>query len=243
MEDERIGDFWDARAVENPLYYIDNRLDYANPDAERFWRGGPASLEAMLERLGTRIEDTDEVLEIGCGVGRITRVLAARAARVQALDVSRAMLEQAAELNPDLTNVEWILGDGSSLVAVGDASVDVCHSDVVFQHIPEPAVTLGYVREIGRVLRPEGWAGLQISNDPEVHRPRARGRGPAALWAALRGGLPRGQDHPAWLGSAVGLNDLEKAAAAGQMTLERVVGQGTQFCHVLLRKRTPVAGR
>jgi len=229
-------EFWDARAAENALYYIDNRLDYASPDAEAFWAGGPEVLDTMLNRLGARIEPADEVLEIGCGVGRITRVLAARATRVRALDVSPKMLERAAELSPELGNVEWILGDGRTLDAVADASVDVAHSDVVFQHIPDPSITLGYVREIGRVLRPGGWAAIQVSTDPEVHRARPPARVPAALWASLRGKRPRAQGHSAWLGSALKLNDLRATATEAGMETERVVGAGTQFCHLLLRK-------
>ena len=140
------------------------------------------------------------MLEIGCGVGRITRVLAARAAQVLALDVSDEMLARARELNPALTNVSWVLGDGLSLHGIPDASLDACVSVVVFQHIPDPEVTLGYVREVGRVLRPGGWAALQVSDDPAIHRARP---GLAPRVRALLGRAPRGQRHPAWLGSSV----------------------------------------
>ena len=50
-------------------------------------------------------------------------------------------------------------------------SVDGCFSHVVFQHIPDPPITLNYVREMGRVLRPGGWALFQVSNDPTIHQP------------------------------------------------------------------------
>jgi len=42
------------------------------------------------------LASTDTALEIGCGLGRITRVLAARAQRVLALDISEEMLARAA---------------------------------------------------------------------------------------------------------------------------------------------------
>ena len=92
---------------------------------------------------------------------------------VLALDISPEMLERARELNPDANNVEWLLGDGTSLAGVQDASVDACVSQVVLQHVPDSAITLGYVREIGRVLKPGGWAAIQVSNDAEAHRRRA----------------------------------------------------------------------
>jgi hypothetical protein len=83
---------------------------------------------------------------------------------------------------------------------------------------------------MGRILRPGGWSAFQVSNDPAVHRPRAAGRG--RPWR--RG--PRGQSHPAWLGSAVELPALRAAAADGGMTIEGLRGEGTQFCIVLARQ-------
>lgn len=233
--------YWDRRAREDAFYFVDNRLDYGHPDLERFWAQGVHDLEAILSRLGVRVESTDDVLEIGCGLGRLTRPLAAAASHVWALDVSPEMLARARAQSPQLGNVTWVQGDGSSLAGIEDASMDACFSHVVFQHIPDPAVTLGYVREMGRVLSPGGWAAFQVSNDPAIHRPRGHGglRGRALAWLRARlGRAPRGQDNPAWLGSAVDLGELASAAAQGGMAVERIDGAGTQFCLVLTRRAT-----
>jgi SAM-dependent methyltransferase len=187
-----------------------------------------------MEALLAQVDATDDVVEIGCGVGRLTRVLSRDAARVRALDISRRMLDRARHHNAALDNVEWIHGDGSTLAGIDDESADVVVSHVVFQHIADPAVTLGYVREIGRVLRPEGWGGFQISNDPDVHRDTRRfGDAVRALFRRA----PRGQGHPDWLGSYVDLDDLGAAAEQAGMEVERVVGAGTQLCLVRTRKR------
>jgi SAM-dependent methyltransferase len=154
---------------------------------------------------------------------------------VRAVDISERMLERARHHNGGLANVEWIHGDGSTLAGIGDESADVVVSHVVFQHIADPAVTLGYVREIARVLRPGGWAGFQISNDPGVHRDTRR-RGDAVRALFRRG--PRGQSHPDWLGSYVDLDDLRAVSEQAGMDVERIVGAGTQLCLVLTRKRT-----
>jgi SAM-dependent methyltransferase len=228
--------FWDRRAGEDAFYFVDNRLDYGRPDESRFWSGGEADLDRLLGTLSVEVRAHDDVVEIGCGLGRLTRPLAARAARVRALDVSPAMLERARGLNPSLDNVEWLAGDGSSLAGIEDASASACVSHVVFQHIPDPRVTLAYVREMGRVLRAEGWAAFQISNDPTVHsRPGVLTRARRSVAASVRR-APRGQTDPAWLGSHVDLADIEAAAADGAMTLERTHGAGTQFCLVLARR-------
>jgi SAM-dependent methyltransferase len=233
---QAMREFWDERARENPYFFVDNRLDYRHPDLERFWEGGQEALDAMLGVLDLGIRPTDLVVEIGCGVGRITRAIAERAAYVRAIDVSERMLDTARELNPGLENVEWIHGDGRSLAGIETGSVDVCHSAVVFQHIPDPAITLGYIREIGRVLKPDGFAFFQISNDPSLHVKRPVSLRIRYSLLSLIGRAPRGQWHPAWLGSAVQLADLVDAAGEGGMVVERAVGEGTPMCLVLLRK-------
>jgi SAM-dependent methyltransferase len=226
--------FWDRRARENPWFFIANTLDYSNPDLERFWTSGGEDLDALLATLQATLGPADHVVEIGCGAGRMTRAIAGRVANVTAVDVSPRMLELAREQNPGLDNVEWMLGDGSTLAVVSEASADACLSHIVFQHLPDPQLTLGYVREMGRILKPGGQALFQVSNAPEVHRRPYEG--PRRRWAALRGRWPRGQRNPAWLGSAVDLDDLRTAAADGGLDVERIVGEGTQYCFVRARR-------
>jgi SAM-dependent methyltransferase len=228
-------EFWDRRARENPWFFITNTLDYSDPDLDRFWVSGKEDLDMLLASVNADLEPSDHVVEIGCGAGRMTRAIAGRAAVVTAIDVSPQMLEIARAQNPELDNVEWMLGDGSTLAGVGDASADVCLSHIVFQHLPDPELTLGYVREIGRVLRPDGRAVFQVSNAPDVHRPPHEG--PRLRWAALRGRWPRGQRSPAWVGSAVDLDDLRAAADESGLELEQIVGEGTQYCFVRARRR------
>lgn len=236
MDRAKMREFWDDRADEDAFYFVDNRLDYGDPDLEAFWQGGRRDLDEILEQLGVRVRPDDDVVEIGCGVGRITRVLAGRAASVRAIDISGRMLELARRHNPTLTNVSWIQGDGISLAGVPDSSADACFSHVVFQHIPDPQITLGYAREIGRILRQGGWAAFQISNLPAIHRPRPLAQRLRSLPVRVLGRGPRGQAHQAWLGSAVQLDALAEAVHAGGGEIERVRGEGTQWCLVLLRK-------
>lgn len=226
--------FWDERAREQALFFVDNTVDYRHPDVERFWAEGEHAVGAILAELRVEPSAADTIVEIGCGVGRLTRALAQRAAHVIAVDVSGEMLARARGLNPALDNVTWHHGDGRTLSGIADASADGCFSHVVFQHLPEPELTLGYVREMARVLRPGGWAAFGVSTDPAVHRPKRR-----AGWrlaALLRRG-PRGQEHPAWLGSAVPLARLERCADEAGLELERVLYPGTQFTLVRGRRR------
>jgi SAM-dependent methyltransferase len=218
MSEADMRRFWDRAARDDALLAVDDR----GLAGAEFWRGGEEVVERFEAELGFAAEG-DELVEIGCGVGRITRVLAWRAQRVTAVDVAPAMLELAREHNPGLGNVEWVLGDGRSLAGVPDASADGVFSHVVFQHIPDPAITLAYVAEMGRVLRPGGWAAFQVSNDPSLHR-RWRWRG--------------GERNRAWRGSAVELGALRATADAAGLDVEALVGEGTQFCLVRLQARS-----
>jgi SAM-dependent methyltransferase len=229
---EHMRDFWDARAREDAFFFVDDRLAYGHPDVDRFWAQGAEDLGTVLA--AAQVDPpAGDVVDVGCGLGRLSRALAQHAASVRAIDVSAEMLSRARELNAHLDNVSWVHGDGVTLQGIDDASADAVVSHVVFQHIPDPQVTLGYVRDMGRVLRPGGWAAFQISNDPSIHV--ARG-GLRRRVAALLGRAPSGQDDARWLGSAVELDDLRAAAADGGLRVAHVTGEGTQYCVVRLER-------
>lgn len=232
--------FWDARAREDALHFVDSRRAIGAPEDDAFWAGGQEALERLLTAVGVDVAPGSVVADIGCGVGRLTRPLAVAAERVLAIDVSREMLARAQRLNAHLDNVEWLHGDGRTLRPIPDGSVDACVSHVVFRHVPDPAIALGYIAEIGRVLRPGGVAAIELSNDPAAHgrhRP-----GPRRPIAALLGRASRGAADPAWLGSSVDLDELRGVATHAGLVVTRVAGAGTQFCGVGLRKAEIPAG-
>lgn len=231
-----MGAFWDGRARENAAFFVENRLDYGETDLQEFWATGPEIVDTILGQFEVAVSAGDDLVELGCGIGRLTRVLAGRAATVRALDVSQEMLNRAEDLNPELANVTWLHCDGRHLTGVQDASADAFFCHVVFQHVPEPSITYGYVTDIGRVLRPGGWAVFQVSNDPAIHTPPPARQTLVQRARAVVGRGPKGSTHPAWLGSAVELAEVERAARSGGCVVERIVGEGTQFCYLQLRR-------
>jgi SAM-dependent methyltransferase len=231
----RMRDFWDDRAREDAFHFIDPRETYGQPDEERFWRRGEQEVDALLELLDLHLLKSDTVLELGCGVGRLTRVLAARTQHVTAVDVSPEMLALAQDHHDGLYNVEWVLGDGETLFGVEDASVDVVISHSVFTHIPSPKVQLGYVTEFGRVLRPGGWAAFTLSTDPGAHKAKppaapesTHGSSRRGFLRALVGQAPTGKDKPEWVGSWVPLDALGATATQAGLFLERIEGSSTR---------------
>lgn len=114
---------------------------------------GEETLRFLQESVGIRKDDV--VLEIGCGIGRVGRVVAPLCRKWIGCDVASNMLSLAAERLRDLPNVELKEISGYDLRGVEDASVDVVYCTVVFMHL-ESWDRYNYVLEAFRVLRPKG---------------------------------------------------------------------------------------
>jgi SAM-dependent methyltransferase len=233
-EGQAMRAYWDAKARENAMFFIHSSLDYTRTDEAEFWASGPDNLDRTLDPFSRTIGPTDRVIEIGCGIGRLTRAIADRAAHVVGVDVSSEMVDRAREALADVANVELVLGNGVDLSGVADASMDVAYSFIVFQHIPDPKVTCRYIEEIGRVLRPGGWTVFQVSEQPEIHRRESWASDDTYTKRLARflGHKPRGCLQPEWLGSALGREELLGALDRAGLVLHDTLGDGTQYCMV-----------
>jgi SAM-dependent methyltransferase len=197
-------EFWDSAAREDAMWHI---ATGAASDSETFFRSGRQETDTFLAHAGLVPDRSKTVLEIGCGMGRMTARLAELYGSVIAVDVSPEMLDRARDALAGRTNVRYLLGGGSDLSMVDSASVDAVFSYIVLQHVPTVAGQLGYLRETRRVLRPGGAAAIQI----RANTPTARGLD----WAGhLR---HRVQGHHtfsrAWRGVRVPRTDLLAAAS------------------------------
>jgi ubiquinone/menaquinone biosynthesis C-methylase UbiE len=101
------------------------------------------------------------VLDVGCGKGAATFLLAERVVpqgRVVGLDASAGMLERARLLAEQrgVAGIDWMLGDAAA-PGLPSASVDVVASSLVLFFLPEPVAALRAWRE---VLAPEGRLGV-----------------------------------------------------------------------------------
>jgi SAM-dependent methyltransferase len=100
---------------------------------------------------------TSDVLEIGCGVARIGRELAARVRSWTGADISENMLEHARRRTQGMANVTLRALDGVNLSIFEDARFDFAYSTIVFCHLDKEDV-YEYMKETFRVLRPGGRA-------------------------------------------------------------------------------------
>ena len=154
MDHEHSRRFWDEKARENPYWYVSACGPYRGRDLAEFWGSGPKIWQDLKEALGYRPAAGDTVVEVGCGVGRLTRAVAPEVAHVHAFDISEEMLKLAG--NHGLTNVTFHRTGGSSLAPLANASADLVLAYCVFQHLPSEAALRAYLREMARVARPGG---------------------------------------------------------------------------------------
>jgi ubiquinone/menaquinone biosynthesis C-methylase UbiE len=122
-------------------------------------RGADAQQQAMRRQFlsGISFPAQARVLEVGCGTGVLTRVLAGwpNVEAVVGVDPAASLIQEARQLASGLANVSFEEADGRSL-PFGDGSFDVVIFDSTLSHVPRPERALA---EAHRVLRPAGLAG------------------------------------------------------------------------------------
>ena len=103
------------------------------------------------------------ILEIAPGFGRWTQFLKGFCQQLIAVDVSPACIERCKERFASDPQVHCYVNDGKSLAMVEDASVDFAFSFDSLVHV-EADVIAAYLNELGRKLKPGGFAFLHHSN-------------------------------------------------------------------------------
>lgn len=152
---QSIKSFWDQAADENPYWYVSSYGPYgADRDPEEFWASGQAIWGDVKRATGYAPGAGDTVVEIGCGVGRLTRAIAPEVGRLIALDISERMLTIARQAN--LGNVDFRMAEGFALPGIPDESVDLALAYCVFQHLPSYAALMSYLTDMHRVTKPGG---------------------------------------------------------------------------------------
>jgi SAM-dependent methyltransferase len=140
-----------------------------------------ASVEAALYARH-RAALTGAVLEIGCGPGRITRVLAALSDEVIALDVSPRMVEACARNVP---GVRAEVGDLRDLSAYGDGAFGAVVASNNVLDVLGDADRRAALAGFARVLAPGGTLLFSSHNQANIPHTRALPRTPREFAAAV----------------------------------------------------------
>lgn len=209
---------WDSRAVENAKWFIntikheqsdDEFFTSGRPDVEKFVFNDPM-LTAELDFKSVRM------LEIGCGIGRMTRHLVERFGEVHGTDVSAEMITQARERFQGVKNAFFYDTNGLDFSQFPNDTFDFIFSVYVFQHTPSVEVTRSNIRDACRTLKPGGLFKFQVSSvtSPEFDN----------------------SPKDTWTGASFLEPDIRRAARENGVLLVSISGLGGQYCWTLLRK-------
>lgn len=210
---------WNQRAEENARWFI-NTLKIEQTE-EEFDLSGRQDFNGLIYcelplLTGRRDPKTLRVLEIGCGIGRMTRYLAEVFGEVHGVDVSGEMIRQASARLANVPNAFFREGNGSDFSGFPDNHFDFVFSAYVFQHVPSFEVIRSNIRDGFRVLKPQGIFKFVTSavNNEEYLRTK----------------------KDTWSGHPFTETDIRALAKELGAQLMGVVGDGTQYCWTLLRK-------
>jgi len=154
---------WDRRAKVDPLYWV---AATEEADEASYQESAEHDANAFLQGLGDRAAKSSRVLDLGCGIGRMTAPLAKHFAEVVGVDVSGEMIKQAEVLHSSVANLSFSANNGTDLGDYEDESFDLVLSYSVLPHLP-PEVVASYFQEVNRVLKPGGWYRYQFWVGPE----------------------------------------------------------------------------
>jgi ubiquinone/menaquinone biosynthesis C-methylase UbiE len=172
---------WEEVAGFNPEWGVltDGSAKRAGWDIDPFMASGEVQIAGTMEiadALGLPRE-RGSVLDFGCGVGRLARPLSERFGSYTGVDISDGMLRRARELNGEEEGRRFVLNEREDLGQFRDDGFDAVVSFLVLQHLAEPELILGYLREFARVLKPGGLIAVQlVTHVPPIYRLRVRRR-------------------------------------------------------------------
>ncbi len=119
----------------------------------------------LLNRFAAEVAGRGEVCDLGCGPGHVARFLRDAGATVFGLDLAPRMVEQARELNPDISFRE---GDMLAL-DIPDRTLAGIAAFYAIVNLPNQSLPLVF-REMERVLQPGGLLLLAFHTGDEALR-------------------------------------------------------------------------
>jgi SAM-dependent methyltransferase len=151
----------DTRAIWNAIAATWTELSRAGFDRYRDLVNTPAFFELLPPVDGL------VCLDLGCGEGHNTRLLAGKGARIVAVDIAESFITAAAEY--DRGEICYMVGDGVALPFSASA-FDGVTAFMSLMDVAEPERTLG---EVARVLRPGGFVQFSVLH-PVISAPIGR---------------------------------------------------------------------
>ena len=164
---------WDKRADENAFRYIHSGKDTWGED--EFFETAQKALVEAEKVLPESVIFQGNILDVGCGVGRMSFEFAKTASQVFAVDVSKVMIDRAEEYANkfQVKNVRFYLTNGLTYPMIENDSIDFIYCVRVMQHVPSLNIIQSNLQECSRVLKPGGWLIFMTQDnfDPDGKNP------------------------------------------------------------------------
>ena len=155
--------YWDNLARTRQLaYFAVAGLPFGElPEEKNLDEHGKQTAQIIAQKL--EIQPTDQVLEVGVGVGRIAKHIAPLCQEFVGTDISRQMIKFAQKRLSHLGNVKLYHHPKSDLSLFQDNQFDKIYFQIVLIHLDREDV-FHYLCESLRVLKPGGLAWFQFYN-------------------------------------------------------------------------------
>jgi ubiquinone/menaquinone biosynthesis C-methylase UbiE len=210
---------WNERAREDARWYI-NSLRHGQTE-EEFDETGRRDVESRVkEELPILVGDRDprslRALEIGCGIGRLTKHLAGIFGEVYGTDVSSEMIRQGQERLRSYHNIHLRETNGSDFADFPDEYFDFIISVIVFQHVPSKEIVLSNIRDAYRLLKPGcvfKFVVRSLMNEEIMQMQR-----------------------DTWVGASLTEEEIRQVAQDLGARLVSLIGGGTLYCWTIMRK-------
>lgn len=160
---------WEALADRDAMHFIHTGRE--RWDTGDFLATGRELVAEIMAWAGDDLP-RQRMLDLGCGLGRTAIAFSEHFDRVDGVDISTSMIEQAEALGLP-SNVHLNLIPGDRLDGFGDCTIDFVASLHMFQHVPDERVLDSYMSEIARVLTPAGKALLHFNTQTDRRLRRA----------------------------------------------------------------------
>ena len=141
MSKEIMKQQWNEMASKNPFFGITSWPEFEKIDSihlNRFREIGRIHTDNLMAKVGLHNTRHLRMIEIGCGIGRMTHRFSELFKEVYAMDISQEMLEKARQHWAHLRNVHFIEGSGEDLQPMTDQSVEFVFSFYVLNHVTRP---------------------------------------------------------------------------------------------------------
>jgi 2-polyprenyl-3-methyl-5-hydroxy-6-metoxy-1,4-benzoquinol methylase len=195
---------------------------------------GRADLERGLRFTQLVPDRNQSVLDIGCGVGRMSQALAEHYGRVVGVDIAPVLLDEARRRNQN-PHVSFELIDGPHLQPQSLSQPDVVFSYEVLYLLP-PDLLFQYFRDVFALLKPEGVFLFQLNLNPmtwRTHAARGVRRVLHCIGVRKWRGWPTAPDHRRY---PYNQNQVSAELSAAEFQVERVAGDSLKQTWFLARK-------